>query len=130
MPLWYDFMKIDARFVRFLLVGGLNTMFGYSVFSLCIFLGCHYILASFISTVAGMLFNFKTTGLLVFRNTNNSLIFQFAGVYMFVYGVNVLFLKLLDGITVNAYVSGAIAVVPVALLSFFLLKKIVFKESP
>src|SRR5215813_7597057 len=30
---------VRNRFVRFLLVGGLNTLFGYSVFALCILIG-------------------------------------------------------------------------------------------
>ena len=70
-------MKIDWLFVKFVLVGILNTAFGYLVFALLLFLGLHYTLAVILSTIAGVLFNFKTTGTLVFKNHNNKLIFKF-----------------------------------------------------
>ena len=34
-------MRPSASFVRFLLVGGLNTAFGYGVFVACLWLGMH-----------------------------------------------------------------------------------------
>ena len=85
---------IDWKFIKFLFVGGLNTAFGYGVFALFIFLKFHFAVASFLSTVLGILFNFKTTGTIVFKNNDNHLIFRFFGAYAIVYGLNVLGLKL------------------------------------
>ena len=120
-------MFLTPQFLKFLVVGGLNTLFGYSVFALFIYLGLHYALASLLSTVLGVLFNFKTTGTLVFKNRDNSLIFRFFGVYGVVYACNVLLLKLLGGSGFNMYWAGALAIAPLALLSFVLNKLFVFE---
>ncbi|MEK7131246.1 MAG: GtrA family protein [Patescibacteria group bacterium] len=116
------------QFIRFLFIGGINTLFGYGVFSLLLFLGLHYSLAALLSTILGILFNFKTTGVIVFNSRNNSLIFKFFGVYGVVYVLNVLGLYLFSLAGVNAYISGAILILPMACVSFVLNKKFVFKS--
>ena len=54
------------KFVRFLLVGVLNTLFGYFSFATLIIIGLDYKLAALLATIIGVLFNFQTTGRLVF----------------------------------------------------------------
>jgi putative flippase GtrA len=109
------------------MVGSINTLFGYSTFALFIYLGIHYALASLLSTVLGVLFNFKTTGILVFKNKDNSLLFRFFGVYSVVYIINVLVLKLLGEAGLDMYLAGAVVIVPLAVLSFVLNKLFVFE---
>jgi putative flippase GtrA len=53
------------RFVRFLLVGVLNTIFGYFLYGTLILIGLDYKLAVLLATILGVLFNFQTTGRLV-----------------------------------------------------------------
>lgn len=113
-------------FIRFLAVGLLNTVFGYGCFAFFLYLGIHYALALFLATVAGVLFNFKSTGALVFKSHDNSLIFRFVMVYVVVYVVNVLLLKLLGMWGIDAYWGGAFLIVPMALLAFILNAKFVF----
>ena len=62
--LWNRFWKV--RFFRFLLIGAVNTIFGYGVYALLIFLRCDYKIAALAGTVLGVLFNFLTTGRIVF----------------------------------------------------------------
>lgn len=119
---------IDKRFMKFLFVGLLNTIFGYSIFALFIFLNVHYSIASLLSTVLGVIFNFKTISKLVFKNNNNALIFKFIGVYTVIYIVNISFLRIFKTLSVNMYIAGGILVLPLAILSFILNKKYVFKE--
>lgn len=120
----------DNRFFRFLVVGGLNTLFGYSVFALLIFLGVHYSLAVLVSTVAGVLFNFKTTGAIVFNHSDNRLIFKFVLGYGVVYLLNVLFLKLLSLAGLNMYVGGAVLLLPMAVVSYLINSRLVFRGKP
>lgn len=120
---------IDWKFIKFLFVGGLNTAFGYGVFALFIFLKFHFAVASFLSTVLGILFNFKTTGTIVFKNNDNHLIFRFFGAYAIVYGLNVLGLKLFKMINFDMYLAGFILIFPMAVVSFLLMKKFVFIEK-
>ena len=109
------------------MVGGINTLFGYSMFALFIFLEFHYALASFLATVLGVLFNFKTTGVLVFQNKDTGLLVRFFGVYSVVYVINVLMLEVLDKVGFGMYVAGALVIVPLAVLSFVLNKLFVFE---
>lgn len=117
---------LDFRFLKFLVVGVVNTLFGYSMFALFIWLGITYSIALILSTVAGVLFNFKTIGQLVFSNRDNALLIRFIGVYTIIYFVNLYSLKALLGLHWNVYVASALLVVPMAILSFILNKTLVF----
>jgi putative flippase GtrA len=121
--------KLDPRFLKFIFVGGVNTLFGYGLFTLFIFLNIHYAIASLLSTTLGVFFNFKTTGNLVFKSNNNRLIGRFISVYVIIYLLNVVFLKCLSVFNFNLYVSGAILILPLAIASFILNKKFVFNHS-
>lgn len=115
-------------FVRFLVVGGANTFFGYAVYSLFILLNIHYAIASLMSTMIGVVFNFFTTGRIVFKNKNVKLIFKFFLVYGITYLVNLFFLSKFDAAHFNMFAAGAIMVLPIAVLSFLLNKKLVFRD--
>ena len=89
-------MKIDWLFVKFIFVGVLNTAFGYLAYALLLFLGLHYTLAVVLSTIAGVLFNFKTTGTIVFKNNNNKLIFKFVAVYAITTTLGIIILRMAE----------------------------------
>jgi putative flippase GtrA len=120
--------KLDPRFIKFLFVGGINTLFGYGLFSLFIYLHLHYSIASLLATILGVLFNFKTTGNLVFKSNDNRLLFRFIVVYVVYYLLNILFLKIIQSFGMNLYVSGAILILPLAIISFVLNSKFVFRS--
>ena len=121
--------KLPEQFVTFLFVGVLNTLVGYLLYVFFVWVGCNYIFAPLFSTILGVLFNFKTIGVIVFKSHNNRLLGKFFGVYGMVYVCNVLGLKCLDKVGVtNMYIAGAILVLPLALLGFYLNKKWVFKS--
>ena len=102
-------MKIDWLFVKFVLVGILNTAFGYLVFALLLFLGLHYTLAVILSTIAGVLFNFKTTGTLVFKM------------------LGIIILRAAELAHINLYFAGLVSTGICAIISFLLNKNWVFK---
>ena len=83
----------SIRLVRFLVIGAVNTAFSYLIYALLVLIGLHYSLATLISTVLGIIFNFFTTGRIVFRNMDNRRFIRFILVYAFTYLVNVLFLR-------------------------------------
>jgi len=120
---------ITERFIIFLLVGGLNTIFGYGVFALCIYLKLHYSLASLISTVLGILFNFKTTGIIVFKNNDNVLIFRFFLVYGISFCIGLFLLFLLNQMGISNYIGGAILIIPGAIIAYTLQKMLVFNKK-
>lgn len=83
-------------------------------------------LASLFSVIGGVIFNFKTTGIIVFNNHNNRLLLKFISVYCITYLLNVGCLRIFSAYEANMYIAGAILVFPIALVTFFLLKKFVF----
>ncbi|RDH40958.1 MAG: GtrA family protein [Candidatus Aquirickettsiella gammari] len=117
-------ISTKKQFIRFLLVGCINTFFGYSIYVLLIFMGARYFLASFLATCLGMVFNFVTTGRIVFANNSFSIFFKFILVYMFLYGLNVGFIKVISLYTINFYLSGFVATVPISCIAFFLNRSI------
>ena len=120
---------LKKKFIKFVFVGFVNTIFGYSIFSFGIFIGLHYSISLLLSSILGIIFNFNSIGLLVFKDNNKELFFNFLFIYLIIYIVNLLFIKLIFFIFPNYYVSAAIMLVPSALLSFLLLKTYVFNKK-
>jgi len=117
----------QIRLLRFLVIGALNTLFSYVIYAGLILLGFHYFPASLTSTILGVIFNFFTTGRIVFHNVNNKRFILFVLVYGLTYVVNFLLLRwLIDGQGLEKLFAGALVTLPVALLSYFLNAKLTF----
>lgn len=125
---WIRYL-FSAKFIRFVLVAGLNTAFGYGLFAFFIWIGLHYTLATLLSTILSVLFNFKTYGILVFKNKNNKLIIRFVLVYCFLYLCNIGGIALLKWFGLSSYMAGLVLLVPVGLLGYFLNKKFVYEVN-
>lgn len=112
------------------MVGALNTVFGYSVFALFTYLNLHYTISTLLATILGILFNFKTTGCIVFKNGDNKLIFKFLFVYGVTYLLSIAFLRICEyfGFT-NMYLNYAILLLPNAMIAYSLMKKFVFTNK-
>jgi putative flippase GtrA len=122
------------EFARFVLVGVLNTLFSYFLYGSIILIGLNYKYAVLLATILGVLFNFQTTGKLVFGSQNNKLIFRFVLVYVVTFLLNVEALRIVDAIDIGIeqktkmLIAGAILVLPMAVISFILMKLFVFRE--
>ncbi len=121
-------IQLDSMFIRFILIGITNTLFGYGIYFLLIKFQLHFSLALLISTSLGIAFNFKTIGIFVFKESKNSLIFKFTVVYGLLYFLNVLGIKFLNEIGYSFELSGLIMLPLMAILSFILNKNLVFKS--
>ena len=127
----YLFSK-HSQFARFVITGIINTLFGYSLFALFIFINLHYTLAVLLATCIGIVFNFYTIGTFVFLNNSRKLMLQFFAVYVIIYFVTLFLIKLINMLGVNnLYLAGAIASLITPFISFYLNKNYVFvKPSP
>lgn len=126
--LWGAFKKIDEKFFKFIFVGVLNTLVSYLLYAFFVTIGLSANIALLCQYILGVLWNFKTTGSIVFKNHNNKLIFKFIGSYIFTFALNSLLLNiLLNRIMLNEYLAQGILVLPIAVISFFILKFLVFK---
>ena len=121
---------LSEQFILFLVMGGVNTLFYYSLYSFLIYIGVFYAAAVVIGTVCGVFFNFQTFGRVVFKNFQLRLLGRFIGVYAVVCTVNIAGLKLLELVgLVNKYIAGAVLVLPVSLLGYVLNKTFVFNRK-
>lgn len=120
-------ISLDHQLIRFILAGGVNTIFGYAVFASLIKLGLHYTLAIFLGTCLGILFNFHTFGHFVFRQLHYKRIPKSIISYGIIYVLNVLTVKSLLLCQFNIYVAGAISTVLMAFFSYLFNKRWVFK---
>lgn len=140
---------LDRKFIKFLFVGALNTLFGYLMYTIFISTPLKREWALLCAYIAGVLWNFKTTGSLVFKVNNNKLIFKFVASYVFTYFVNLFALNFLakigwgeatanffldlfnltSPIALGKYVDQLFVIFPIAMLSFAIFKFWVFKEQ-
>lgn len=122
--------RFERKFVKYLFVGFMNTVFSYVIYAICVTILSRPTLSLAVSYVIGILFNFHTTGRIVFKNKNNTLIFKFFLSYLTTFFINRYFLDMLvSTFHVDKYLSQAILVFPIAMISFMLLKHFVFVES-
>ncbi|MGZ3762929.1 MAG: GtrA family protein [Mucilaginibacter sp.] len=109
-----------------MLAGGINTFFSFSVYSMAIFAQTTTALALLIAMLSGTVFNFFTTGGYVFRDLSPVRFPSFLISYVLIYAINLQLLNALSVFVNNKIICQAIAAGPMALLSYFLMSKIVF----
>ena len=64
-------------FVRFILIGVVNTGFSYAVYAVLLLLGFHYAVANLVALILGIVFSFRTQGRFVFYNSSQQLFLRF-----------------------------------------------------
>ncbi|PPQ36945.1 GtrA family protein [Rhodoblastus acidophilus] len=120
----------QARFLRFLVVGGLNTVFGYGLFYLLLRLSGSALFALTLGTVIGVLFNFVTTGALVFRTMERRRLAKFLGVYGIVYLYNAAGLTILQAMALDPALAGLLLLPGAVAISYGLNRSFVFNRAP
>ena len=118
----------NRQIVRFLAVGVLNTGFSYAVYALFVWVGLSYVFANLLSLLAGILFSFRTQGRLVFGNADVRLFGKYVFVWLLIFLVNIGCIRVAMSFGANAYVAGALALLPTVALSYVLQKFVVFKR--
>lgn len=121
---------IEYRFNKFIITGFINTLFGYLVFSLLIYLNLEYKIALFISYLFGIIFNFITYKFFVFNVPfNTKRLVRYLIVYIVTYNINLYLLSFVFEIFRNYYISQIFVLPIIVLLTWFLLNKWVFKNE-
>jgi putative flippase GtrA len=113
------------RFLRFLAVGGLNTMVGYLIFVGLILVGLTVPAAIALATVLGVLFNYLSTGGIVFRDKPGRL-WRFALVYLAQVGLNITGVTALERAGVHPAIGGFIVLPVLVVFTFFAMRRFVF----
>jgi putative flippase GtrA len=121
-------VSISIQFLRFLVVGALNTLFGYSVFAGLVLAGVPPVPALVLTYVVGVLFNFMTTRRFVFRRSPRASLLRFIGAYVVIYFFNLGLYKLFEMAGAVPLVAQALCLPVVAVFSFLLFKFQVFRD--
>lgn len=119
---------LDRRFIGFLIAGGINTLFGYAVYSGQVLLGVVPHIAVVVSTVAGVLFNFVTTST-VFRSRDLRNLPRFLAVYAVMLSLNILLLDIAMRAGLGPLLAQAV-ILPIFALTFLAMRRFVFAASP
>ena len=122
----------EDKKVRFLFVGVLNTIFGYAVYALLIYLKMHYFLAQLLSSILAIAHSYLWNKYFTFRSPGRSAseIIRFVSVYAVSYLLNMGILYVsIEFFKWNAYISGAICLFMITIISYVGHKSISFRRT-
>ena len=121
----------NIQFIRFLLAGVVNTLFGLGVYVVCIYCGLSPWLAMLVGTCAGIAFNFLSFGAYAFRDLSLSRLPRFLCSYGVTYLFNLAAFHALNNWVSSAVWCQVILTPVVALFSYLSMSNFVFarKES-
>jgi len=92
-------------------------------------LGCAPELALLLASVMGVLFNFFSTGRLVFGSGDRRLLFRFCAVYAAIYLLNAAALRALIEFGISPLLAQALSLPFVAIIAFGLMRTLVFRRE-
>ena len=118
-----------VRFLRFLTVGVVNTLFGYGIFFILVQRGLASIPALALATLGGVAFNFFSTGTVVFGSCDSRRSWRFAGVYLFVFLLNSAALELLLHFGLKPALAQLLLLPGFVTLSYLLNRNLVFMPA-
>jgi putative flippase GtrA len=105
----------NRQFLRFLVAGGVNTLFGFGVNIAGLLAGMPVWLAMLVGTLAGIAFNFFTHG-------------GYVSGYAVVYAAGLAAFHVLQPAVRNPIACQALLVIPMALLSYLIMSRFVFQK--
>ena len=118
------------RFLRFLVVGGLNTAVGYALFYLALLVIPTTFSALCVSTIVAIAFNFVSTGTMVFGSRDPRRIARFCGVYAVVFAYNAIGLAYLEATSIAPALAGLLLLPGAVAISYGLNRTFVFGHRP
>ena len=127
------FTQVDAatirRFFKFLLVGLLNTAFGYAVYAILVILGLSPQTALLLSFVIGVLWNYLTTARFVFEVSGFGRLPAYCLCYVFTYALNAASLHIAMSNGIRPLVAQATITPVIAVITFILLSMVMRNRS-
>ena len=118
------------RFVKFIIIGVLNTLFGYAVFALLVILNVPPQPALALAFVIGVIWNYWTHARLVFDQQGLSRLPAYAASYLLIYGLNSGGLALTLQAGSSPLMAQAVLAPVAAVISFFVISKVLTGKFP
>lgn len=118
----------NGQFLRFLVAGGVNTLFSFGVNIAAMLAGLPVWLAMLIGTLAGIVFNFFTHGGYAFRDMSAKRLPRYVLGYAVVYATALAGFDALQLVVASRIACQALLVIPIALLSYLIMSSFVFQK--
>jgi len=119
----------QSSILRFLLAGGINTLFGFAVYTVLIVSGAVVWVAVLVGMLAGTAFNFLTTGGYVFRDLSLHRFPLFLFFYFTVFAINLVLIECLSSFITNKILLQALISPLLAIISYLLMSRCVFQST-
>ena len=110
---------------RFYKIGAINTLVGYGLYALALFVGFNLFAAQIGAHLAGMTFNYFMFRRHVFRQSDHP-VFRYLASYGVNYGVALAFLWAAHRLIASPYIDGLVALVCASAVNYVSLKYFVF----
>lgn len=109
--------------IRFLIAGGINTVVGYGIYALMIWLNLHYMIAQTISTICGVICSYFLNKYFTFNQKKKSFweLVRFITVYVvifFTFNIGLSYV-LIDILHWHEYLAGFIVLICTIITSWF-----------
>lgn len=104
----------------------LNTTFGFAIYALLLWGGAVPAVALLVSTVAGVLFNYRSFATLVFADHGRGKFWRFVLVYGVQLTANIVLLDVLVRAGMHPLVAQSLLLPPFVVVSFLALRRFVF----
>ena len=117
-------------FVRFLVVGVVNTAFGYLLFALLLYVGLRPQPALALAFAGGVAWNYFTHARLVFGTRGLAQLPAYVLAYLLIYGVNAGALQVLLVAGVAPIIAQGSLVLPMAVLAYILIGRVLTGRFP
>ncbi len=119
----------NSRALRFFFVGVVNSIFGFLVFSALVLLGAGNLPALVGGNLLGLVFNFFSTGGLVFKNLSPSNIPKFVGCYIAMLAINTIALNIFAPLLGSRIGAQALLTLPMAGIAYAVMSLWVFRSA-
>jgi putative flippase GtrA len=120
---------LDVKFLRFVAVGSLNTLFGFAVYLLVLRLTDNLVVAIVLTNLIAPAFNFFSMGRLVFNGRLRTFLPFLAG-YGALCGINLAAILALQQSGFSAVLAQILCIPGLVVLSYLINDRLVFRERP
>jgi len=120
---------VENRFIRFLVVGVVNSLVGFSAFTVIFLFSGSAWIAIAGGNACGIAFNFLSTGGVVFRDLSLNNIPRFIACSLLLLVLNVCLMNWLSPLIGSRIGTQALLTPPLAGVSYFVMAKLVFRHA-
>lgn len=119
---------LENVYIRFLLAGALNTVFGYALFLVILATGWPLVVVVALSNIGGVAFNFWTSSSLVFKDRDPRKIIRFCLAWCVQLLIGYVALLGVISLGVPVFAAPLVTLPPMVCISFVMSRYVVFKQ--